>query len=39
MEIAWLQVRAVGRMGENLKLQRQLPAANMRGTHREQTFV
>jgi len=23
MEIAWRQVRAVGRMGENLKLQRQ----------------
>ena len=27
MEIAWRQVRAVGRMGENLKLQRQLPAS------------
>jgi len=27
MEIAWRQVRDVGRMGENLKLQRQLPAS------------
>ena len=27
MEIAWHQVRAVGQMGENLKLQRQLPAS------------
>ena len=27
MEIAWRQVRAVERMGENLKLQRQLPVS------------
>ena len=50
MEIAWRQVRAIGRMGENLKLQR-LQSINrcassvrscivmQRGTHREQTFV
>ena len=43
MEIAWRQVRAVGRMEENLKLQRLQSinrcGVNMCGTHREQTFV
>jgi len=37
MEIAWRQVRAAGRMGENLKLQRQLPASHLHKSVRNAT--